>query len=311
MAPGAAQQRLRGTMNDQAQPLIAVILWTFLSVAVIAQGPPPAQHRTVTQSGGIKQFVPSTNSPPMANQVQIAVEGAWRVLRSNGVPDHKTGAFPNRNNPHTIQAQNYVFRVPAKPEIASRITPLGLQRFGFAVNGVPFEPALAEWYLGQRESPWQYEALSGAIPLGIDASFADVHANGAYHYHGLPVELLDRLRITRGQHSPLIGWAADGFPIYAGNGYEQPKNSQSRVVRLDSSYRLKRGFRPSGAGAPGGNFDGTFIADYEFVEGHGSLDECNGRFCVTPEFPEGTYAYFLTLDWPVVPRYFRGTPAHK
>ena len=40
----------------------------------------------------------------------------------------------------------------------------------------------------------------------------------------------------------------------------------------------------------------------------GTLDECNGRFSVTPEFPAGTYAYFLTTEWPVVPRQFRGTP---
>jgi hypothetical protein len=38
------------------------------------------------------------------------------------------------------------------------------------------------------------------------------------------------------------------------------------------------------------------------------LDECNGRFTVTPEFPNGTYAYFLTRDWPVIPRAFRGKP---
>ena len=50
------------------------------------------------------------------------------------------------------------------------------------------------------------------------------------------------------------------------------------------------------------------IQDYEFAEGTGDLDECNGRFCITPEFLEGTYAYFLTEAWPVIPRAFRGTP---
>lgn len=33
-----------------------------------------------------------------------------------------------------------------------------------------------------------------------------------------------------------------------------------------------------------------------------------GRFCMTPEFPDGTYAYFLTKEWPVIPRAFRGRP---
>ena len=54
--------------------------------------------------------------------------------------------------------------------------------------------------------------------------------------------------------------------------------------------------------------DGTFVADYEYVDGLGDLDECNGRECVTPEFPDGTYAYFLTDEWPWVPTYLRGTP---
>jgi hypothetical protein len=60
---------------------------------------------------------------------------------------------------------------------------------------------------------------------------------------------------------------------------------------------------------PGGRYDGTFTADYEYVPGMGDLDECNGRRCITPDFPQGTYAYFLTEDWPVIPRRYRGTPS--
>lgn len=41
---------------------------------------------------------------------------------------------------------------------------------------------------------------------------------------------------------------------------------------------------------------GSIIGDYEFSKSNGDLDECNGRFCNTPEFPMGTYAYFITLD---------------
>ena len=80
----------------------------------------------------------------------------------------------------------------------------------------------------------------------------------------------------------------------------------SGVTNLASSYRLKSGDRPSDS--PGGTYDGTFVADYEYVDGLGDLDECNGRDCVTPEFPDGTYAYFLTDEWPWVPTYLRGTP---
>ena len=103
-------------------------------------------------------------------------------------------------------------------------------------------------------------------------------------------------------------WAADGFPIYCLFGYTEARDPQSGIRKLTSSYRLKEGTRPNGELGPGGRYDGAFVQDYAYVEGSGDLDECNGRICVTPEFPEGTYAYFLSEAWPVIPRGFRGTP---
>lgn len=178
--------------------------------------------------------------------------------------------------------------------------------FGVAINGIPFDPGAGEFYDG--EPGWQYEPLSGAIDLGIDVSHAHVQPNGKYHYHGLPTGLLDNAKRDANQHSPLIGWAADGFPIYAVYGYSDPQDRSSSVQALTSSHQLKKGQRPGGD-APNGSYDGTFVRDYEYVEGSGDLDQCNGRSTVTPEFPEGTYAYFMTEQWPVVPRYYRGTPS--
>ena len=40
---------------------------------------------------------------------------------------------------------------------------------------------------------------------------------------------------------------------------------------------------------------GIFVEDWVF-NNSGTLDRSNGRFCVTPEFPAGTYAYFATVD---------------
>ena len=77
---------------------------------------------------------------------------------------------------------------------------------------------------------------------------------------------------------------------------------------MQSSYRVRSGSRPSGGGNPGGRYDGTFVQDYEYVEGLGDLDECNGALTVSAEFPNGTYAYFLTEGFPVVPRCLTGTP---
>jgi len=88
---------------------------------------------------------------------------------------------------------------------------------------------------------------------------------------------LKRLGLKPGPHSPQIGWSADGFPVYALLGYSEPKKAESAIVELKSSFRLKDGNRPAGDAGPGGKYDGTFVQDYEFVNGVGDLDECNGR----------------------------------
>jgi hypothetical protein len=269
---------------------------------LIAQQPPPPRLHRVTQKGTLTPL-PASMSPPAENQVTITIEGDDRVILANGIPNHKTGQFPNRGNPNRISVQRHEYRVPAAPKVADRITPMHGE-FGVAVNGVPFDPGAGEFYDG--EPGWQYEPLSGAIDLGIDVSHAHVQPTGKYHYHGLPTGLIDSIEVQAGSHSPLIGWAADGFPMYAVYGYSDPKDANSPIKKLTSSYRLKPGDRPGG-NAPSGKYDGTFVRDYEFVEGTGDLDQCNGRFTVAPEYPGGTYAYFMTEQWPVVPRNYRGT----
>jgi hypothetical protein len=91
-------------------------------------------------------------------------------------------------------------------------------------------------------------------------------------------------------HSPIIGWAYDGNPIYGPYGYEH--KTSGRVKLLQSSYglSLKEG-RPNTTLYSAG----IFIEDYEF-NNSGDLDEHNGRYCITPDFPNGTYAYFATVS---------------
>lgn len=74
---------------------------------------------------------------------------------------------------------------------------------------------------------------------------------------------------------------------------------------MRSSWQIKKGER---SGGPGGKHDGKFTADYEFVKGSGDLDECNGRFGVTPEFPKGIFHYYITDEFPQLARIWRGTP---
>ena len=223
----------------------------------------------------------------------ITTDDEYRYIVSNGIPDHEPGRFPNRGNPNAITTQEHRFRLPLHPTEADEPTPLGLSPFGVAINGVPFDPGTADFWNGDRESGWQYEALSGEIDLGLDAHNAHVQPGGAYHYHGAPAGVVGGEDDDR---PTLIGYAADGFPVYAYAKFEhEPK----------PSYRVKAGSRPNG---PGGAYDGTFVADYEYVEGSGDLDECNGRVGATPEYPEGTYHYFITNAFPFIPRLWRGDP---
>ena len=261
---------------------------------------------TVTQSSGKLNLFPANIAPITQSRVVINEQSGYRIIQSNGISQHKTGTFPNSGNPNRISEQKHEYRVPLNPQLAGKTTQSRMGGFGIAVNGVMFDPGAAETF--ETAQDWHYEALSGAVPLGIDANHAHVQPTGKYHYHGKPTGLMQKLGVNPRQHSQLIGWAADGFPIYALYGYKNGQNAQGGIQKMTSSSRLKAGKRPGGS-LPSGNYDGTFVKDFEYIAGSGTLDECNGRMTVTPEFPKGTYAYFLTDTFPVVPRCFKGTPS--
>ena len=240
----------------------------------------------------------------MVNKVNISIRDAQRFIESNGLPDHTPGQFPRRGNPNTIAEQSYSFRVPVSPQIAAAPVSYGKNWFGVALNGVPFEPGTAEYWNNDFGSGWNYEAISGSMDLGLDEHNAHVQPNGAYHYHALPKGLVERLG-GDGKKMLLVGYAADGFPIYTAYGLSDAKDPASPLRKMKSSFRLKEGNRPGG---PGGKYDGTFTEDYEYVKGSGDLDECNGRFGVTPEYPQGLYHYYITEQFPHIARQLRGTP---
>ena len=97
---------------------------------------------------------------------------------------------------------------------------------------------------------------------------------------------------SSGFHSPILGWAYDGNPIYGPYAYDKI-NGSGNIRRMKSGYKLKNTpvNRPSYTAFQ----NGFFVDDYEFV-GDGDLDEYNGRFCVTPDYPNGVYAYFCTIS---------------
>ena len=244
-----------------------------------------------------------TNPAEAAVHITVDISGGYRYIRSDGLPDHQPGQFPNRGNPNSISKQDYNFRVPLRPRKGGQLIGLGHQNFGVALNGVPFDPLTAEYWRRDRRSGWNIEAMSGAMNLGLDRNNAHVQPNGAYHYHAVPTGLIEKFPFR--DKPALIGYAADGFPMYGPFGYQDPRNPASAMVQLRPSHRVKQGTRPSG---PGGRYDGTYVQDYEHVAGLGDLDACNGRDGVTPEYPDGTYYYVITAAYPFIPRCWMGTP---
>ncbi|WP_299029776.1 YHYH protein [uncultured Sulfitobacter sp.] len=213
--------------------------------------------------------------------VAMTVEEDQRCIVSDGIPEHETG--PWREGAIVVE-QDHKFCMDATPQLTDTVTQ-NVRISGITITGIPLRPGTAEYYDASTDrgysrdpsSGWNVEGIGGLI---MDAQNAHVDGDGYYHYHGIPSA------VTGSLDTPLFGYAADGFEIhYAGEN-------------VKSSWQLKSGERPSG---PGGEYDGTYVQDYEFVEGSGDLDECNGTT------RNGRYVYYATDTFPFFPRCFKGT----
>ena len=153
----------------------------------------------------------------------------------------------------------------------------------------------------------RYDVLSTEIDASNGYVFQNYNPTRGYGYGIIanPTELRTQLNDDGTNHSPILGFAYDGNPIYGPYGYRNPLDSTSAISRLNSSYQLKssRVGGPILADYP----LGSFIEDYEWIPGTETgklnLDENNGRYCATPEYPRGTYAYFITIDANGIPAY--------
>ena len=245
------------------------------------------------------------------NRIDIKQTANTVSIKSNGIPNHETGDFPRRGNPHKIKEQTHILYFTKKPKKTGYVTPSKF--FGVAVNGVMFVPETAECWSPEKQAAqsitkkrssalnrarprtrnngpcgWREEAIvSSQKRLGLDMNNAHVQPNGMYHYHGLPIGLIQ----TQKKPDDLIhvGFAGDGFKIYA-----------SMKNKFKSSYQLKKVSR---SGGPGGLHDGTYTQDFEFEHGAGDLDECNGI-----NTGEHGYIYLITEEFPFIPRCWKGSP---
>ena len=180
-----------------------------------------------------------------------------------------------------------------------------------------FTPQVFEWNKNlQYDLSTRYDGARGYVFTGLNNQFG-----GEYAHLSDPKELRyvvgDNVFLnavtqqfqeveSNYEHSPILGWAYDGNPIYGPYGYIDPTDQNSGIRRLRTSYKLKDNVvydlatNPNPARIDGPTLSsypaGSFVADYEYDFQSGDLDNYNGRFCKTPQYPNGTYAYFITID---------------
>lgn len=249
-----------------------------------------------------------------ADVQQVGYTTSNVYVHASDVPTHSVGPFPG--NPAYPSNVNRTFEIPHNPTPATTHTATGLGAIGVMVNGVQFFNA-SDGHSYNNLNVWHQNAnvVEGAsfdAAPGHPAPNQGATGNpvpGTYHYHQAPIALLNQLDPgnTGQHHSPLLGFALDGYPIYGPYGYANADGTGG-IVRETSSYALRtdmtqRTTLPNGTTASSAGPDvstqyplGYYLEDYKFVPNSGTLDQYNGRFVVTPEFPGGTYAYFTSFD---------------
>lgn len=242
------------------------------------------------------------NNTEFAGDLRIETSDGSCTFITNAIPNHDFNDG-DRSFPNDVSAQDDRYTVTASPAIAATSTPLSLTMDNaILLNGVKVDLLAAACFgvgdertgCGDPEQSWRFDPMFSANGFRVDTHNAHTQPDGTYHYHGVPNALFDSNAATV---SPLVGFAADGFPIYGSNF-----NDGGTIRKATSSYRLKTAARPEGNGSPGGIPDGTYRDDYEYVEGLGDLDECNGMTV------NGIYGYYMIDEFPYILGCFRGTP---
>lgn len=312
------------------------------------------------------------SNPAYCGVQEVYSSSNWVYIRSTGLASYTMGpwyldAQHTRIFPNLPINQKLLYRIPRSPSVPTTKTINGGGEIGIGVDGVELFNSWDGYYwngttnvqTGNDGGYWNRDAY---VIEGVSFDPANAHQqqDGTYHYHADPLGLryllgdhVDYNPLTKTysedtnaptQHSPILGWMADGFPLYGPYGYSNPTNPASGIRRMISGYVPRNGLNGtdnlSTNGAPrstipawaqrifgvsadqpgptvSSNYPfGSYMEDNDYLDdltnpATGSnyqqgvdfdLDEYNGRWCVTPEFPSGTYAYFVAIN-------SNGTPA--
>lgn len=139
------------------------------------------------------------------DNVRVSHDSRFINIDSQGYPNHPTAKFPNSGNPNSISVQDFHFRLPLEPKLSVKVTRVPMGPIGMALNGVvffnPFEAG-------------GMNAVAGYSEVWLDSCCGHPQQHGVYHYHKYPSCVKSPFPDDGKQHSPIIGFAWDGFPIY-------------------------------------------------------------------------------------------------
>jgi hypothetical protein len=287
-------------------------------------------------------YYTSGNSTPISNNIlvncqKVEYSNDYVYVHTKGIPSYPTGPFLD-GNPSIAADQTAIYQIPLNPQANTGTpTPTRASNIGQFINGVAlfdyrdgvaWDPSTNAPCGGPGNSPcpgttmdWNRDAILAEMD-GYDCSKGHP-ANGNYHHHQNPsafkldLSVLSNIcnlydadglyAIDSTKHSPLIGYAYDGFPIYGAYAHKN-LDGTGGIVRMKSSYSLRsisvRTHHAGNVDVPDGppisnNYPlGYYREDYAYTAHTDPdyLDDHNGRFCITPEYPNGTYAYFCTVD---------------
>jgi len=253
--------------------------WTLCILASKALG----EENPILRAWMVNPAAQAAHRAVLPGVHSVASDGSHVTVRSAGLTLNPLGMLEANEYDPPAGLRRLEFRMPLQPAPAEKRTPIPQGIVGALVNGMPLYNAASPGSC-RDQNLWHYDAVAR---------------------DGRNSSLLSALLQNGQTHSPILGYALDGFPIYGPYG----RADDGRIRAMRSSYRLRVGAQrlswPDGtvlaAGQAGPIVDskapaGMFIEDYEYVSGSGDLDESNARFAATPEYPQGTWAYFLSTD---------------
>jgi hypothetical protein len=322
--------------------LNATLLLSFYSNSQVN---PAISSWLINTNGATGRHYVQGNSTPindadLVNVQTVQYSTNWVYVTASGVPSYITGPFLD-GNPSLTTNQNSIFKMPLNP-IQNTGTATATQggNIGIFINGVAMFDyrdgvawnATTNALCGGPGNPPCPGGPTATLPWNRDAILAEKAgfdcakghpAQGNYHHHQNPSAFKLDLTvisticdiydadglyvINENEHSPLIGYSYDGFPVYGAYAFKNADGTGG-ITRMKSGYQLRnittRTTSPTGTTVTNGPDVSTtyplgyFREDYEFIT-HTEpdyLDEHNGRFCITPEYPNGIYCYFATVD---------------